>query len=82
MAHSSVARGLSLAGHAIIAVPLEDYTKGGAKGALKSAVRAIPVAVLAPVIGATEALSFTLLGIRNSLSPGVKHDEDAKYASP
>ena len=82
LAHSSVARGLSLAGHAIIAVPLEDYTKGGAKGALKSAVRAIPVAVLAPVIGATEALSFTLLGIRNSLSPGVKHDEDAKYASP
>jgi len=82
LAHTSMSRGLTLAGHAIIAVPLEDYSKGGAKGALKSAVRAIPVAVLAPVIGATEALSYTLLGIRNSLNPGVKHDEDAKYAPP
>jgi autophagy-related protein 2 len=82
LAQTSVSRGLALAGHAIIAVPLEDYHRGGAKGALKAAVRAIPVAVLAPVIGATEALSYTLLGIRNSLAPGVKHDEDAKFRHP
>jgi len=42
-------------------------------------VRAVPIAVLAPIIGATEALSYTLLGIRNNMDPAKKHDEEARF---
>jgi autophagy-related protein 2 len=78
-ARSSLHRGVNTASHAIIAVPLDSYHRNGARGALKTTVRAIPVAVLAPVIGASEALSFTLLGIRNTMDPERRHDDDAKY---
>ena len=37
------------------------------------------VAVLQPVLGASEALSYTLLGIRNSMSPDIHQDEKSKF---
>jgi len=78
-AQSSLYRGVSAASHAIIAVPLDNYHRNGTKGALKTTVRAVPVAVLAPVIGATEAISFTLMGIRNTMDPEKRHDDESKY---
>lgn len=42
-------------------------------------MRAIPVAVLKPMIGASEAVRETLLGLRGTLDPNVRRDIDAKY---
>ena len=42
---------------------------------MKSVIKAVPVAVLRPVIGVTEAAGHTLLGIRNAISPGRRDDE-------
>jgi autophagy-related protein 2 len=42
-------------------------------------VRAVPVAVLKPMIGASEAVSKTLLGMRNSLDPVGKREQGDKY---
>ena len=78
-AQSSLTHGLNIATHAVIAVPLDDYRRGGTGTALKSVVRAVPVAVLASMIGATEAMSFTLLGIRNSMAPDRRHDDVSKF---
>ncbi|KAJ2388292.1 autophagy- protein 2, partial [Coemansia sp. RSA 2611] len=38
-------------------------------GSVRAVVRAVPVAVLKPMIGATEAVSKTLLGLRNTMEP-------------
>ena len=49
------------------------------QGPLKAVVRAVPIAVLKPMIGASEAVSKTLLGLRNSLDPEGRKEQDDKY---
>lgn len=49
------------------------------KGPVRSVIRAVPIAVLKPMIGASEAVSKTLLGLRNSLDPDIRHENEAKY---
>ena len=49
------------------------------QGAVRSVIRAVPIAVLKPMIGATEAVSKTLLGLHNTLDSNVRHDNQAKY---
>lgn len=46
---------------------------------MRAVVRAVPIAVLKPMIGATEAVSKTLIGLRNTMDPEVKHETRAKY---
>ena len=72
-ARDSFRSSMSTAAHAIIAIPIEDPVKG--------VIRAVPIAVLAPVVGAAEAVSFTLLGLRNSMNPDLRHDEEKKFKS-
>eukprot|EP00761_Pharyngomonas_kirbyi_P010225 gb/GECH01010243.1/.p1 GENE.gb/GECH01010243.1/~~gb/GECH01010243.1/.p1 ORF type:complete len:339 (+),score=89.51 gb/GECH01010243.1/:1-1017(+) len=79
-AYSSLSRGFSNAGCAVVAIP-HKYHTGGSYGAARSAAQAVPVAVLSPMIGATEALSSVMLGLRNWWDPERKreHDEIYKY---
>ena len=49
------------------------------QGAVKAVVRAVPIAVLRPMIGASEAVSKTLLGLHNTLDPNVRAENEAKY---
>lgn len=46
---------------------------------MRAVVRAVPIAVLKPMIGASEAVSKTLLGLHNSLDPNIRHENEAKY---
>ena len=46
---------------------------------MRAVVRAVPIAVLKPMIGATEAVSKTLLGLQNTLDPGIRQENEAKY---
>jgi autophagy-related protein 2 len=46
---------------------------------VRAVVRAVPIAVLKPMIGASEAVSKTLFGLRNTMDPDVKHENEAKY---
>ena len=46
---------------------------------MRAVVRAVPIAVLKPMIGASEAVSKTLLGLRNTLDPNIRRDSDEKY---
>ena len=53
-----------------------QYERTGPRGFVTSVVRALPIAVLRPAAGATEAVSYTLLGLRNSLDPAARVDEE------
>ena len=73
----SLARGVQTANYKIIIVPYREYRRSGTRGAVKSIVRGIPIAVAAPVSGASEALSYTLLGARNQIRPDIRKEEEA-----
>jgi hypothetical protein len=53
-----------------------QYSRSGPGGYLRSVIRALPVAILRPTAGAAEALSYTLLGLRNNLDPSARRDEE------
>ncbi|KAJ1648591.1 autophagy- protein 2 [Coemansia asiatica] len=64
----------------------EDMLEGGparspVHGSVRAVVRAVPVAVLKPMIGATEAVSKTLLGLRNTMEPSRRGQLEDKYKS-
>ncbi|KAH9005264.1 ATG C terminal domain-containing protein [Lactarius hatsudake] len=70
-AYTSMRRNLSSAAQTILAVPME--------GPVRAVIRAVPIAVLRPMIGASEAVSKTLLGLHNSMDPEIRHENAAKY---
>jgi autophagy-related protein 2 len=94
-AYKSLRRNLNSAAQTILAVPMEVYERSGnevnifflekvphvnsCQGPVRSVIRAVPIAVLKPMIGATEAVSKTLLGLHNTLDPDVRHENEAKY---
>ena len=73
----SMARGLEAANYKIVVIPYREYQRKGAASAAKSVLRGIPVAVMAPVGAASEAVSYTLLGARNQIRPDVRREEEA-----
>lgn len=74
-----MSRNMMTAKNAFVSIPrdLEDETD--ARAAAKSAARTIPVAVLRPLIGTTEMISKTLLGLRNTMNPEQRKMNDDKY---
>jgi hypothetical protein len=69
LAYDSMRRNVGSAAHTIFAIPMEVYEQKGAQGTVKAVVRAVPVAVLRPMIGASEAFSKTLMGLQNTIDP-------------
>ena len=94
-AYRSLQRNFNSAAQTILAVPMEVYERSGSEvrrdtttddsglrvlqGPVRAVIRAVPIAVLKPMIGVTEAVSKTLLGIHNSLDPDIRHENEAKY---
>jgi len=78
-AYESLSREIQNTARTIIAVPIEEYQRSGATGCVKSVVRAVPVAILRPMIGFSEGLSKTLLGLRNQLEPNLRISAINKY---
>jgi len=63
----------------LVALPIDDFQRDGATGAVKSVLRGVPIAVIRPLIGATQAVSSTLLGLRNSVDPDKHKEENQKF---
>lgn len=45
---------------------------------MRAVIRAVPVAVLKPMIGATEAVSKTLMGLQNTMDPSKRMQMEDK----
>eukprot|EP00531_Pseudo-nitzschia_arenysensis_P008948 CAMPEP_0116126544 /NCGR_PEP_ID=MMETSP0329-20121206/6385_1 /TAXON_ID=697910 /ORGANISM="Pseudo-nitzschia arenysensis, Strain B593" /LENGTH=1888 /DNA_ID=CAMNT_0003620627 /DNA_START=155 /DNA_END=5821 /DNA_ORIENTATION=- len=76
-AAKSLARGVSAANYKVVIVPYREYLRNGMSGAVTSVIKGIPVLLVAPLSGATEAASYTLLGARNALRPDLRKEEEA-----
>ena len=72
-----LAKGFETANYTIIIIPYREYRRSGAAGAVASAVKGIPVAVMAPMGAASEAISYTLLGARNQVRPDIRKEDEA-----
>ncbi|KAK9355009.1 hypothetical protein V1523DRAFT_345869 [Lipomyces doorenjongii] len=68
-AYSSLNRNFGTAKDILVALPTEASDQGGAQKAAMAVARAAPVAVLRSMIGATEAVSSTLMGVNNQMDP-------------
>lgn len=77
--YDAMTRQVSGAAQTVVAIPLQVYEREGTGGAMRRVVRAVPITVVQPLLGATQAVSRTLLGARNSLDPELKADADRKY---
>ena len=62
-------------------VPYREYQQSGARGAARVAMRGIPIGIVAPIAGTSEALSYTLLGIRNQLRPDKRREEENSFVA-
>ncbi|KAI8811104.1 ATG C terminal domain-containing protein [Cladochytrium replicatum] len=80
-AYRSISSNVGVAAKTILAVPMEVYERTGAQGSVRAVLRAVPVAVLKPMIGASEAVSKTLLGLQNTFDPVKKLQMEDKYVS-
>ncbi|KAM0747389.1 hypothetical protein T439DRAFT_100263 [Meredithblackwellia eburnea MCA 4105] len=78
-AYKSLGGNLKGAAQTILAVPMEVYERSGSEGPVRAVVRAVPIAVLKPMIGATAAVSQALFGLRNSLDPDKQDEVADKY---
>ncbi|KAK0635889.1 hypothetical protein B0T17DRAFT_61695 [Bombardia bombarda] len=78
-AYASLARDLSMARDAIIAVPAEVMESQSAQGAAVAVLKRAPTIIFRPAIGATKAIGQTLLGATNSLDPHNRRRMEAKY---
>ncbi|KAI8824336.1 uncharacterized protein EV422DRAFT_519800 [Fimicolochytrium jonesii] len=74
-----LSRNVATAARTVLAVPTEVYENTGTQGTVRAVIRAVPVAVLRPMIGATEAVSKTLMGLQNSMDPSRKASMEDKY---
>ncbi|KAJ1345330.1 hypothetical protein BSLG_000843 [Batrachochytrium salamandrivorans] len=66
MGFASISEGVRSAARTILAVPKDIYDSSD-EGRVHPVVRAVPMAILQPMIGATDAVSKTLVGLQNSL---------------
>ncbi|OCB84207.1 hypothetical protein A7U60_g8883 [Sanghuangporus baumii] len=78
-AYRSLSENVRYAGQTILAVPMEVYERSGTEGPARAVIRAVPIAVLKPMIGASEAVSKTLLGLHNTLDPQAQIESETKY---
>jgi autophagy-related protein 2 len=79
-AYTSLERDLLTARDAIIAVPGEVMESGSAHGAARAVLKRAPTVIFRPVIGASKAISQTLMGATNSLDPQHRRRiEDVRY---
>lgn len=63
----------------VIAIPVQVYERQGPGGAAKAVLRAMPVAVLRSMVGASEAMGKALMGVEGTLNPDRGAEIKLKY---
>jgi len=72
----SLTRGIKEANAKVLIIPYREYQRYGPKGAMKSVIKGLPVAICAPLSGAAEALSLGLQGFCDHIRPDQKHEAE------
>ncbi|ANB14684.1 Atg2p [Sugiyamaella lignohabitans] len=73
-AYKSMGKNLTMARDAVADIGVDAAERGNAQGAAIAVMRAAPVVLIRPMIGATEAVSKTLMGVTNQIEPDQLQD--------
>lgn len=76
-AGTALGRGLKRSARTIVAIPVQ-YKRDGAR----TVVRAVPIAVLAPIHGALGAVDSVATGLRNAIGPAMREEEGDVWLTP
>lgn len=76
---SGMTRNVVTARDVISTLPRDLEGEQDTRGAVLLAARSVPIAVIRPLIGTTEMISKTLLGLRNTMHPEQRKMNDDKY---
>lgn len=80
LAYDSIQHGIYGAMDSVLVLPMETYAEtSNAEDTIHAVVKGLPIAILKPLGGVTEAVSYTLLGLRNQINPHMKNDEEDIY---
>lgn len=82
MAIKSLSKNINVAANTLLSIPTEAYdntSEASGSSAAKAIIRAVPVAVLKPLTGVSEAVTKTLLGAQNTLDPSNAEKMEEKY---
>ncbi|KAI5781931.1 hypothetical protein EDC01DRAFT_234845 [Geopyxis carbonaria] len=77
----SIRRNFGEARDAFMGIPAEMAERGDARGAVAAVARAAPVAVIRPMLGVSEAVGQTLMGVGNAMEPERRRRREDKYKS-
>lgn len=78
-AYSSISREVEAAVHRVVAVPLDEYQKRGTAGYLSALATGVPLAILRPIIGVTEGVTKTLIGVQKWVDPSLEKEIAIKF---
>ena len=78
-AAEGVARRAKKVARTLVMLPVASFQSEGIGGAIKSGVRAVPVAIIEPVAMLTETVSRVTLGVRNWVDPEKREDDQKKW---
>lgn len=84
LAVQSLSKNVTNAVDTIIAIPKISSLGDGedtSESSMSNILKAVPLAILRPLIGTSEALRQTFLGVRNSINPDALIDNQEKYKS-
>lgn len=79
MAFDSLTHGMQSAAQCVVAIPMEEYSRAGITGFIRSVISAAPRLVLRPLVGTSQAISRAALGVRNEILPQRQRESDDKY---
>lgn len=78
-AYNSLGKNFNIAKNTVINASEKVSESKGAKGAFAIMAKAAPVAIMRPLIGTTEAISKTLIGLTNQIDPKERLKANDKY---
>src|SRR5690606_20867981 len=78
-AYSSLNRNFTQARDALASIPAEAREAGNVAGAAEAVVRNVPVAVIRPLVGISEAVGSALGGVSNALDGEGERRRGEKY---
>jgi len=78
-AYTSLSTQLKEAKDNVVVIPLQQYQMYGTRGYVSAMMKAVPLAIIKPMIGTTDGMSKVILGVKNQINKQDKIIMDNKY---
>jgi len=78
-AYTTISQQIRESSDNLLIIPLQQYELYGTSGYVTAMAKAIPLAIIKPIMGTTDGMSKVILGAKNQLNKEEKKISDSKY---